>query len=262
MTEISQRNNTTIIIVTTETGGVEQECLQTLGYQVISVEHDGEKAVESILSHRPDVVLCDIFLPGMDALGILEAIQTKSYRGIFICVSAAPNDALAGKLMQSGAHYFLVKPFGFDYLAKRIDSLLENRYENKRMPNLLGVPQINDEYDLENHIAELMRQIGVPAHIRGYQYIRKGIMMSLKNRDLLNAITKELYPGIAKTYETTPSRVERAIRHAIEVAWTRGDVETLHSMFGYTVKTSKGKPTNGEFISMLTDYLRVNLKMG
>ena len=257
---MTERNQISILIATSEGSSMDKEALEALGYRVLGVEHDGESAVKSILEHRPDVVLCDVFLPQMDALGILEILSSKAYRGIFICVSGSVNDILAARLMQNGARYFLLRPYGYDYLAKRIDTFVKEQEQENPMPFTV-LPRVTDQYDLESCISELMRQIGVPAHIRGYRYIRKSIQLSLENGELLNAITKELYPTVAKVYKTTPSRVERAIRHAIEVAWTRGDIETLTAMFGYTIKTSKGKPTNGEFISMLTDRLRISLKI-
>ncbi len=249
-----------IIIASMQSQGMEKDALQALGFQVISEEKDGESALKSILEYHPDVVLCDVFLPGMDALGILEVLRVKAPRTIVICVSSSPNDALASRLMQNGAKYFLVRPYGLEYLAKRIDAFIEERDTHKSISAYNNAPQINDEYDLESCISDMMRQIGIPAHIRGYKYIRKSIQLALENGELLNAITKELYPTIARIYKTTPSRVERAIRHAIEVAWQRGDIEVLTTLFGYTIKTSKGKPTNGEFISMLTDRLRLNLR--
>ncbi len=253
-------NCITILLVTQDSNGIEKESLEARGFQVLGTENDGEKAVESILLLRPDAVLCDAFLPRMDALGIVEKLRSRGYRGLFFCLAGAPNDTLASRLMQSGADYYLIRPYAFDYLAERLRSLHAGG-NRLTLGNVLPT-QINDEFDLEGCVSDLMRQIGVPAHIRGYKYIRKSIIMSLKNSDMLNAITKELYPGVARAFDTTPSRVERAIRHAIEVAWTRGDIEALNSMFGYTVKTSKGKPTNGEFISMLTDRLRMTLKIG
>ena len=258
---MSEHNKISVIIASTQSKGMEKDALEALGYQVISEETDGEQAIKSILEHRPDVVLCDVFLPGVDALGMLDVLRVKSPRTIFICVSASPNDILAARLMQNGAKYFLVRPFGYEYLSKRIDAFVEERDCHKSVSAYSNAPQINDDFDLENCISDMMRQIGIPAHIRGYKYIRKSIQLALENGELLNAITKELYPTIARIYKTTPSRVERAIRHAIEVAWQRGDIEVLTTLFGYTIKTSKGKPTNGEFISMLTDRLRLNLRI-
>lgn len=257
---MSDPGNISILIAKQDKDGIEKECLEMKGFQIIGEEFDGMSAVEAILRKRPDVVLCDVYMPHMDALGILEQARMKGYTGMFFCMSHAANEALASTLMRSGADYFLVRPFSFDYLADRILSWHQQR---RKEPAVLRMPmQINDEFDLESYVSDMMHRIGVPAHIRGYNYIRKSIIMSLENKELLNAITKELYPGVAKEYNTTASRVERAIRHAIEVAWTRGDIEALNSMFGYTIKTSKGKPTNGEFISMLTDRLRMTLKIG
>lgn len=257
---MTENNTISIMLIVQDKSSIEQDCLESRGFQVVGIEHDGAKAVDSVLLLRPDAVLCDAFLPQIDALGIVEKLRARGYRGLFFCLAGAPNDTLASSLMRSGADYYLVRPFAFDYLADRLRSLHAAGHNNN---GGYTIPtQINDEFDLEGCVSDLMRQIGVPAHIRGYKYIRKSIIMSLKNSDMLNAITKELYPGVARAYDTTPSRVERAIRHAIEVAWTRGDIEALNSMFGYTIKTSKGKPTNGEFISMLTDRLRMTLKIG
>ncbi|MBR5783342.1 MAG: sporulation transcription factor Spo0A [Clostridia bacterium] len=258
---MTERNKINLIIATNDPNSPEVESIRALGYRIQCVLSDGESALRSILEHRPDVVLCDAFLPQMDALGILETLQSKAYRGVFICLASAPSDILAAKLMEYGARYFLVRPFGLEYLGKRIDALVKEQQNTLPFGASSSPIKVSDEFDLEGCVSEMMRQIGVPAHIRGYRYIRKAILMSLENSELLNAITKELYPGIARFYKTTPSRVERAIRHAIEVAWTRGDLETLTALFGYTIKTSKGKPTNGEFISMLTDRLRINLKI-
>lgn len=257
---MNERNEITILTATSEENAIDRKTLEGLGYRLLPNEKDGLDALEVILQKRPDVVMCEVFLPGLDALGMLEILKEKAYRGVVICLSSCPNDILAERLMQNGAAYFLVKPFGYEYLARRIDMMVREKNE-ARLPSFNSAPQINDKFDLENCVSELMRQIGVPAHIRGYKYIRQAILLSLEDGEMLNAITKQLYPTVAKTYKTTPSRVERAIRHAIEVAWTRGDIEVLTSMFGYTVKTSKGKPTNGEFISMLTDRLRLSLKI-
>ena len=256
-----EKSETCIVVVTQNTDGCEKENLQSFGFRVAAVAYDGVDGVQSILKHRPDVVLCDVFMPQLDAFSILEEIKEKAWNGIFIAVSSSPNDVLAAKLMENGVDYFLVRPFSYAYLSKRIVSLLEEKSHRRLSASYKSAPQINDHFDLESCISELMREIGVPAHIRGYKYIRKSILLALEDGDILNSITKELYPTVARSYKTTPSRVERAIRHAIEVAWSRGDIEVLTALFGYTIKTSKGKPTNGEFISMLTDRLRLNLKI-
>lgn len=258
---MTDKTNVSIVVVSQDVHNMEEENLRALGFHVIATEHDGSSAIQTILKHRPDVVLCDMFLPQMDALAVFEEVCKKAYGGIFIVLSSAPNDVLAAKLMESGVHYFLVRPFSYAYLAKRIDTLLDEKNRKRNLMAFTTAPQINDQFDLESCISETMREIGVPAHIRGYKYIRTAIILALENDEILNSITKELYPTVARTYQTTPSRVERAIRHAIEVAWTRGDIEVLTSLFGYTIKTSKGKPTNGEFISMLADRLRLNLKI-
>ena len=256
---MNERENIRILTVSREEHTIDRNALAQLGYRLLPHMNSGIAALETILESRPEVVMCEVFLPELDALGMLEILEEKAYRGVVICISSCPNDILAERLMQSGAAHFLVLPFGYEYLARRIDQAVREKSEGR---TLCPAPQINDQYDLESCVSELMRQIGVPAHIRGYRYIRQAILLSLEDGEMLNAITKQLYPTVARTYKTTPSRVERAIRHAIEVAWTRGDIEVLTAMFGYTVKTSKGKPTNGEFISMLTDRLRLELKIG
>lgn len=252
---------TTTLMFAAESANLPAENTETFGMTVCGTFQDGETALQSILDKRPDVVMCDVFLPGIDALGILEELRAHAWNGIFIAMSGAANDIMASELMNAGADYFLVRPFSFKYLARRIEKMTEDRRRGVGI-SFRKLPQINDEFDLEDYISDLMRQIGVPAHIRGYAYIRKAILLALENGDILNSITKELYPTIAKIYKTTPSRVERAIRHAIEVAWSRGDIEIITSLFGYTVKTSKGKPTNGEFISMIADRMRLDLKIG
>ncbi len=255
-----ETNTISILLALNDSGGVEKEALESLGFRIVGVEQDGLKAIAEIAYQHPDVVICDIFLKQIDAMGLTEQLRAKGYDGVIIGLSDSPADPFATRMMYCGADYFLVRPFSFEYLAERIRMLHATGRKKKKLPPC--PPQISDEFDLEQYVSDMMHQIGVPAHIRGYRYIRSSIIMALGNSSLLNAITKELYPGVAKEYGTTPSRVERAIRHAIEVAWTRGDIEALNAMFGYTIKTSKGKPTNGEFISMLTDRLRMTLKIG
>ena len=256
---MTERHQIRIFPVLSDENNVDCEALQALGFIVLPAAFGGKAALEFILRERPDVVLCDTFMPEMDAMSLLDELKEKAYRGAVICLSSCVNDLLAGRLMQNGAAHFMVRPFDYGFLARRIDQLMEER--DHPAATFTPSPAIHDKYDLEACISELMRQIGVPAHIRGYKYIRQAILLSLSDGEMLNAITKQLYPTVARLYKTTPSRVERAIRHAIEVAWTRGDVDVLTTMFGYTVKTSKGKPTNGEFISMLTDRLRLTLKI-
>lgn len=258
---MTERNNISVLAAVGANQTGDAAALSALGFAVLDNVYDGESAISTILDKRPDVVLCDLFLPGIDALGVLEEVRAKHWHGIFLAIADSVNDAMANPLMSAGADYFLVRPYSLQYLAHRIDKMAEERRQSPTVA--FGTPlQINSKYDLEECVSDLMRQIGVPAHIRGYTYIRKAIMLALENGDILNSITKELYPTIAKSFDTTASRVERAIRHAIEVAWSRGDIEILTSMFGYTIKTSKGKPTNGEFISMVTDRLRMNLRIG
>ena len=257
-----EKSEIRIVMITGNADGSEKESLGALGYNVIAVAETGTEGADLICKHRPDVVLCDTFLPGLDAMSILDEIKKKAWNGVFIAMSSCQNDMLAAKLMEAGVDYFIVRPFSFNYLSRRILTLTEEKRMGRTLPAFRAAPQINDRFDLENCVADLMRQIGVPAHILGYKFIRRSIMLALNDGEILSSITKELYPTVAHDFNTTPSRVERAIRHAIEVAWARGDIDVLNTLFGYTVKTSKGKPTNGEFISMLADRLRLDLKLG
>lgn len=170
-------------------------------------------------------------------------------------MSQVPNDRLAQQVMDAGGDLFILPPLDYQFIRDRFMAIIDKKRA--------GVEEIPDDgrFELERYVADLMHEVGVPAHIRGYDYIRDSILLSLENRNMLKAITKDLYPTVAKNNNTTASRVERAIRHAIEVAWGRGDIDTLNSIFGFTVKSSKGKPTNGEFISMLTERIRLDRKI-
>lgn len=231
--------------------------LEDNGFDVVTVAKDGSKVIEYIKIHIPDIVLMDAFMPRVDALGVLEQLKAENLnkKPAIALVLAVDNPRLESELMAAGASYCFIKPFDLNTLANRLE-LIADWSEN--MPFLI---QKKSDSDLEIVISDIMRQIGVPAHIKGYLYLRESIALSIKDPDLMHSVTKVLYPTVAKNNKTTASRVERAIRHAIEVAWDRGDVDVLSSYFGYTIQNSRGKPTNSEFIAMISDKLRLNMRV-
>lgn len=249
------------------------------GYEVVGATGNPRKALELISSEKPDVVLFDIVLSPIDGIMFLkEAVSLNlDKRPKFIALSSIMSDAVVREAMQSGADYFMIKPCEFQVLKDRIEMLSESftaepveEYQLSSVGTYMNEVQRIRNYtsqeaesimpDIETQVTELILQIGIPAHIKGYHFVRSAIIMAVESPDTINAITKIVYPTIAKEYQTSSSRVERAIRHAIEVAWDRGDVDTLNSIFGYSINSSKGKPTNSEFIAMLSDKLRLKNK--
>ncbi len=241
--------------------------------QVIGIAKDGNEAFEIIQGTHPDIVLLDVIMPHLDGLGVLEKINESdmSKKPICIMISAVGQDKITQKAVNLGAQYYIVKPFEIGILIKRIKEMKYYQPTAQRNNNFIGreikakyidieMQNRNSEENLEALVTNIIHEVGVPAHIKGYQYLREAIMMVVNDIDVINQITKQLYPDIAQKYKTTPSRVERAIRHAIEVAWGRGQAEAVESIFGYTVSASKGKPTNSEFIAMIADKLRLELK--
>lgn len=227
---------------------------------VVAVAMDGIDAMNKIRDTHPDVAVIDGIMPRLDGLGVLERLQKteEDDRPITIILSALSQDKVVQKALDLGASYYMVKPFDMDALTQRIRQLMQ-----EQKPLLKAVAPIAANtavYDLETKVTNILHEIGVPAHIRGYHYMREAIIMSVNDMDVLNYITKELYPSIAKKCNTTPSRVERAIRHAIEVAWNRGKVDAIDALFGYTINNHKGKPTNSEFIALIADRLRLEMK--
>lgn len=235
------------------------EFLSDIGFEVQTIVKDGLQVVQSVAENEPDVLVMDAFMPKLDALGVLAKLQqgTQSKRPIVLVMSAVDNSRFEQEILKAGASYYFLKPFDMETLAKRIDQLIgwseETQIDSKSKV-------FANSQDLEIVISDIMRQIGVPAHIKGYQYLRQSIMLTINDPDLMHAVTKVLYPTVAKQNKTTSSRVERAIRHAIEVAWDRGDVDVLSSYFGYTIQNTRGKPTNSEFIAMISDKLRLSMK--
>lgn len=241
--------------------------------EIVGKAKDGQEAYELIIETKPDVVLLDMIMPHVDGLGVLEKLNDTEMekRPICIILSAVGQDKITQKAITLGAQYYIVKPFDINLLIKRIKEL-KFYQPGQSKPNYFMAKEIKSQYidlapeskknqeNLEALVTNVIHEVGVPAHIKGYQYLREAIMMVVSDIDVINQITKQLYPDIAKKYKTTPSRVERAIRHAIEVAWGRGQTDTVESIFGYTVSASKGKPTNSEFIAMIADKLRLELK--
>lgn len=234
---------------------------------VIGIAHDGEEAYDVIKNKEPDVVLLDIVMPKLDGLGVLDRVNNdKSIKKhpTFIMISAIGQEKITEDAFNLGADYYIMKPFDNDMVLnriKRVRSIAKIKNTEIRKVNAYEKAEDLGERNLEADVTEIIHEIGVPAHIKGYQYLRDAIVMSVGDMDMLNSITKVLYPTIAKKYQTTSSRVERAIRHAIEVAWSRGKMDTIDEMFGYTIHNGKGKPTNSEFIALITDRIRLEYKM-
>ena len=240
--------------------------------EVIGVARDGQEAYDKIVEFKPDIALIDIIMPHLDGLGVLEKLHSSNLEKKPMCIilSAVGQDKITQRAIELGAQYYIVKPFDISILIKRIKELkyyqpLQNRNhivgrEIKTQYIDISPENQKNQENLEALVTNVIHEVGVPAHIKGYQYLREAIIMVVKDIDVINQITKQLYPEIAERYHTTPSRVERAIRHAIEVAWGRGRQDVVENIFGYTVSASKGKPTNSEFIAMIADKLRLELK--
>ena len=231
--------------------------MKSHGLEVTLTQKDGTAALEALTKQSYDVLLMDMFLPRLDALGVLEGLHNShsDHRPLVMVMSGFDNPALEREAMAAGADYYFLKPFDVESISRRIVSLCGDH-------TAVSAPQRRGPSDLELQVTEIIHQIGVPAHIKGYQYLRDAILMAIEDDSIINAVTKRLYPAVAKKHGTTSSRVERAIRHAIEVAWDRGDVDTLTTYFGYTIHQERGKPTNSEFIAMISDKFRLQLKIG
>ena len=247
--------------------------------EIIGIATDGKQAVEMILNTQPDIALLDVIMPHLDGIGVLEKINAANMKKKPMCImlSAVGQDKVTQRSLELGAEYYAIKPVDISILLGRIKELRNytpaqvkessftgyNNYQAREIKAQyieISPEKKKDEENLEALVTNIIHEVGVPAHIKGYQYLREAIMMVVNNIDIINQITKQLYPDIAAKYHTTPSRVERAIRHAIEVAWTRNQTETVDNIFGYTISAAKGKPTNSEFIAMIADKLRLELK--
>lgn len=228
--------------------------LRTYGYDVHLVPKDGKVILNKLESIEYDVLVMDAFMSGTDALGVISEIEKKNKKPVIMVMSGSDNPVFEQEILSAGADYYFLKPFDIAMLAQRI-----GQFAGKEAVKTGEI--VRNDTDLQMTVSEIMHQIGVPAHIKGYQYLREAIVLSINDREMMGSVTKVLYPTVAKTYSTTSSRVERAIRHAIEVAWDRGDVDVLSSYFGYTIQNSRGKPTNSEFIAMISDKLRLRMKI-
>lgn len=244
----------------TELGKSCEKALKGYGMDVIMCEKDGSLLLEKIRTEKPDVVLADIFMQNQDILGVLDEIKKTDAkeRPMIMAMSSFDNPRLEKETLNAGASYYFLKPFDINTMAERIIRL--SGWRNEISPVVVKDNVVTDP-ELELMVTEIIHQIGVPAHIKGYHYLREAIILSVKNSEIINSVTKLLYPTVAKHHGTTSSRVERAIRHAIEVAWDRGDIDVLNSYFGYTIQNDRGKPTNSEFIAMISDKLRLRLKI-
>lgn len=244
----------------TELGKSCEKALKSYGMDVIMCDKSGTQLLEKIKSEKPDVVLADIFMQNLDILGVLDAIHKTdaASRPMVMAMSSFDNPRLEKETLEAGASYYFLKPFDINTMAERIIRL--SGWRNEISPVVVKDNVVTDP-ELELMVTEIIHQIGVPAHIKGYHYLREAIILSVKNSEIINSVTKLLYPTVAKHHGTTSSRVERAIRHAIEVALDRGDIDVLNSYFGYTIQNDRGKPTNSEFIAMISDKLRLRLKI-
>ncbi len=236
-----------------------REHLRNFGYLAVEEAQNGEDTLKKISLWHPDVVIMDVWMSKLDCIQVIRSAMNlhlaPDATPAFIVTSVVNHTNLFREAMEAGAQYCMVKPLDYQNLHERIQRLSISRKAN-------GAGKENTyEYDLETQVTKVIHQIGVPAHIKGYQYLRTAIMMTISDNEMINSVTKILYPSVAKKYATTSSRVERAIRHAIEVAWDRGDIDTLNSYFGYTIQNNRGKPTNSEFIAMIADNLRLKNKL-
>lgn len=244
---------------TTEFGRSCASALRAKGCELITCPKDGMAVISEIAKSQPDAVLMDMFMPSMDALGVLNTNRSEQEtHPMFLVMSGIDNPILESEAIAAGASYFFIKPFDIEVMTERLLHFAELR---TRPVKFTPAKDNVTDTDLEIMVTDIIHQIGVPAHIKGYKYLREAIILAINDADIINSVTKQLYPTVAKNNQTTSSRVERAIRHAIEVAWDRGDVDVLNSYFGYTIHTSRGKPTNSEFIAMIADKLRLRLKM-
>ena len=257
---------------------IQKDLNETADLEVVGIAHDGSDGYDLIVEKQPDVVILDVVMPKMDGLELLEQLQKNPLpkKTAYIMISAVSHDNIICKALQLGAQYYLVKPlYSNETLFKRIRQVMQSKSEPALdVRNIVKSgeafsltdgatahpPQAITPNNLESIITDVIHEIGVPAHIKGYNYLREAISLCIQDKEFINSITKMLYPTVARNYQTTSSRVERAIRHAIEVAWNRGREEILNGIFGYTIDTNKGKPTNGEFIAMISDSIRLKMK--
>ena len=224
------------------------------GFRIVGTAGDGEQAIRMISEQKPDILVLDLMLAKKDGISVLKALSGLDQKPITLATSTFLTEYVSTAAANLGVRYLMLKPCDMTALVDRLEEIRAG--ESLRYPAV----RRNDKVSIETLVTNIIHEIGVPAHIKGYQYLREAIILAVNDMDVINAITKVLYPQVAKNFGTTPSRVERAIRHAIEVAWDRGDLDTLQRFFGYTVSNTKGKPTNSEFIALIADKLQLQLK--
>lgn len=233
---------------------------------IVGKAKNGEEAINEILDKEPDVALIDIIMPKFDGLAVMDKVNNKhelNKKPVFIVLSAIGRESITDDAFELGACYYIMKPFDNEMVLNRVKHVKNSLKRKNIEPRKINAFENQKEYierNLETDVTNIIHEVGVPAHIKGYNFLRDAIMMSINDMEMLNSITKVLYPAIAKKNNTTPSRVERAIRHAIEVAWSRGEVDTIDELFGFTVNKGKGKPTNSEFIALIADKIRLEYK--
>ncbi|MCH5304500.1 MAG: sporulation transcription factor Spo0A [Ruminococcus sp.] len=251
-------NDSIKLLITEDKSSLSEDDLlifQNHGISPTFCSKDGEELLLKVINETPDAVVMDLFMTRLDALGVMREIKKKDIDEPLLIVTASfSSSALEREIMNGGASYYALKPYNLDAICEDIVTLLSKGKTSQPSGRYF------DAFGIEIKVTEILHEIGVPAHIKGYNYLRDSIIMSIEKPEIINAVTKQLYPGVAKKYETTSSRVERAIRHAIEVAWDRGDVDVLNSYFGYTIHNGRGKPTNSEFIAMIADKLRLQIR--
>ncbi len=238
------------------------------GFSVVGKSDNGADAYEMIMKTSPDLVLLDVIMPKLDGISVMERVK-KNYTGptlpSFVMVTAAGSETVAADAFGLGASYYIMKPFDRDVVMDRIRRVCQVMKRPAAKEEIQRIAPYGDKQEyirqnLENDVTRMLHEIGIPAHIKGYQYLRDAIAICVEDKEMLTSVTKMLYPTIAKKHQTTSSRVERAIRHAIEVAWSRGKMDTIDELFGYTVSSGKGKPTNSEFIALISDKIRLDYK--
>ena len=231
---------------------------------LVGKANNGEEMYQIIKNKEPDVVLLDLIMPKMDGLSVMDRVnddRNLKKTPSFIIITAVGQERITEDAFKKGASYYILKPFNNETVLKRVKQIQKEVQNTKRENiNIIEYKISTKEKSLETRVTDMLHEIGIPAHIKGYHYLRDAILMAIEDMDVLNAITKILYPTVAKRHQTTSSRVERAIRHAIEVAWSRGKLDTLEELFGYTVSNGKGKPTNSEFIALVADTIRLEQK--
>ncbi len=240
--------------------------------EVVAKAENGLDALRIIKEKQPDIALLDIIMPKLDGIGVMQHLKVDTdvkKLPAFLVISAVMQERITAEVFRLGASYFIAKPFDNNMVLSRVKEIARERMGHtflggkQQTTSSLKETQPSRylEHNLESDVTNIIHEIGVPAHIKGYQYLRDAIMMSVNDTEMLNSITKQLYPSIAKQHKTTPSRVERAIRHAIEVAWSRGKMDTIDELFGYTVNNGKGKPTKSEFVALIADKIRLEYKL-